>query len=101
MFADYFFKLNTLDTKLDEVIQALSQPSLLKYTFFRLGRHSVLEQKEAILQSEKQVQFWKISVEALEEFPIVIIQSRNSASTHEYSENCRARIAQQDYVMIT
>ena len=38
--------------------------------------------------------FWQIFVEALEEFPIVIIQSRNSASTHEYSENCHASIAQ-------
>ena len=33
-------------------------------------------------------------------FPIVIIQSRNSASTHEYTENCHASIAQWGYVML-
>ena len=31
--------------------------------------------------------FWQIFVEAREEFPIVFIQSRNSASTHEYWPN--------------
>ena len=40
--------------------------------------------------------FWQIFVKALEVFTIVIIQSRNSASTHEYSENnCASK-----YVML-
>ena len=30
--------------------------------------------------------FWQIFVEALEEFPILIVQSKASVSTHEYSE---------------
>ena len=38
--------------------------------------------------------FWQIFVEALVAFPIVIIQSRNSASIHEHSENCHASFAQ-------
>ena len=37
--------------------------------------------------------FWQVFVEAIKEFPIVIIQSKTSVSTHEYSESGRASIA--------
>ena len=47
---------------------------------------------------ECKSRFWQIFVEGLEEFPIVIIQSETSTSTHEYSENCHASIAQCTYV---
>ena len=40
--------------------------------------------------------FWQIFVETPEEFPILIIQSKTSASTHEYSESNRAS----KYVML-
>ena len=40
--------------------------------------------------------FWQIFVEALEEFPNHLIQSKTSASTHEYSESNRAS----KYVML-
>ena len=42
-------------------------------------------------RGSKKCRFWKVFVEPLEEFPIVIIQWKTSASTHEYSEiNYRA-----------
>ena len=36
-----------------------------------------------------QCRFWQIFVEALEEFTNLSIQSKTSASTHEYSESNR------------
>ena len=52
----------------------------LVFRFFQLGK--------------QECWFWQIFVEALEEFLIVIIQSRNSANTHKYSKNCHTSIAQ-------
>ena len=39
-------------------------------------------------------------VEILEEFPILIIQSKTSASTHEYSESSPSGMTQRGYVML-
>ena len=49
-----------------------------------------------ISRFSNKCRFWQIVVEVHEEFPIVIIQSRNSASTYEYSKsNCASK-----YVML-
>ena len=56
---------------------------LVSITFYRIQTKAFKQ-----LVRGNKCRFNQIFVEALEEFPTLIIQSKTSASTHEYSENC-------------
>ena len=72
IFESSIIKLIVQATRLQDIL------FIVWYFFFAVENQSV---------GATSAIFSKIFVEALKEFPTVIIQSRNSASTHKYSES--------------